>query len=125
MWVEIDKSIFEKGAFKALNYIYQILSWYPVGSIPRYNIYIDKERVKHTDNYSKLLDIEHDFENFIDTEFNQFITESTSTAQPDHCISTQKKTNHWSIEEAIPFFQQPVSILVENNKNDAYFVRAI
>ncbi|MFK7797468.1 MAG: hypothetical protein AB8E82_08435, partial [Aureispira sp.] len=46
-------------------------------------------------------------------------------AQPDHCISTQKKTNHWSIEEAIPFFQQPVSILVENNKNDAYFVRAI
>ena len=55
MWVEIDKSIFEKGEFKALNYIYQILSWYPVNSIPRYNILINKQRVEHTDNYSKLL----------------------------------------------------------------------
>ena len=41
MWIEIDKTIFEKSDFKGINYLYQILSWFPNGSIPRFIVFVD------------------------------------------------------------------------------------
>jgi hypothetical protein len=58
MWINITKEIFEKAEFKSLNFLYQILSWYPANSFPRYNIVIDTEAVKDTENFNKLSTIE-------------------------------------------------------------------
>jgi len=125
MWIEINKDIFEKSEFKALNYLYQILSWYPSGSMPRYEVFIDLEKVKHTGNYKKLKGVEVQFDEFLNVQFNKFITESPQRAKSDYKVTKQKKDNHFNIEEAIRFFTQPVSIILENSKNDSSFIIAI
>lgn len=126
MWIEIDKTIFENSDFKGLNYLFQILSWFPTGSIPRYNIFIDKELCKETDNYNTLCTIENKFDELIETEFDKYINDSSNTTLRDYTVSIDnygfKRLN---IEEAIRFLNQPVSIVVENNKNDAYFIKSI
>lgn len=38
---------------------------------------------------------------------------------------SETKKRHFSKREAIRFLMQPVSVLVENSKNDAYFLRAV
>ena len=58
MWIEIDSDIFQKSDFKGLNYLYQILSWYPNHSIPRYKIFIDLLKVENTQNYEQLKGVE-------------------------------------------------------------------
>ena len=125
MWIEINNDIFEKRDFKGLNYLYQILSWYPKGSIPRYNIFIDLEKVRHTANYQKLKSTETDFDLLLEKQFDDYINDNKKHSSRSYSISRQKKERHFNIEEAIRFFNQPVSIILENNKNDAYFIKAI
>ena len=125
MWVEINKDIFEKGDLKGLNYLYQILSWSPLNSIRRYNIFIDFEKVKDSPNYKKLKEIENKFDELIEAEFNKFITESSRNTKRDYTVTLKKIEGGFTIEESIRFFKQPVSIVLENNKNDAYFIKAI
>lgn len=125
MWVEIDKDIFEKGDLKGLNYLYQILSWSPLNSNRRYNIFIDIEKIKHSPNYKKLKEIENKFDELIEAEFNKFITENSSNTKRDYTVTLKKIEGGFNIEESIRFFKQPVSIVLENNKNDAYFIKAI
>ena len=128
MWIEIHKDIFEKSEFDGLDYLFRILSWYPQHSIKRYNIFIDLEKIKSTENYSKFKLIQKDFDLFIDQQFNDFITESQNKNLKDYSVAIENRRNHpkiFNIEEAIRFFKQPVSIILENNKNDAYFIKAI
>jgi len=125
MWIEIDKNIFENSDFKGLNFLFQILSWYPLGSIPRYNIFIDLEKIKSTHNYQKLRNAEKDIDLLIETQFNDFINENKKAKTRDYIISSTKGEKNFDVEEAIRFFNQPVSIILENNKNDAYFIKAI
>ena len=55
MWINITKDIFDNSDFKGLNYLYQILSYNPTASTrPRYNIVVNTEKVKETDNFKKL-----------------------------------------------------------------------
>jgi len=125
MWIEINKDIFETSEFKSLNYLYQILSWFPNDSIPRYKVFIDLEKVKNTDNYKKLKGIEVLFDEFLNAQFDEFINISPQRAKSDYKITKLKKNNHFNVEEAIRFFNQPVSIILENNKNDSSFIIAI
>jgi hypothetical protein len=125
MWIEIKADIFEKRGFKSLNFLYQILSWYPKGSIPRYDIFIDLEKIRHTDNYKKLKNTEIDFELLLEKQFDDFINDNKKNSPRAYSISHQKQEKYFNIEEAIRFFNQPVSIILENNKNDAYFIKAI
>lgn len=122
MWINIAKEIFEKSDFKSLNFLYQILSWYPDGSSPRYNIVVDTEKVKDTDNFKKLLSIEKSLEEFLKLEYNNFATFASAIS---YRIAQNKAQNNFNLEEAILFFNQPVSIVLENNKNDSLFIRAI
>lgn len=117
MWVEINKKCFENSDFKSLNHLFQILSWYPYNSIARYNIFIDKDKVKHTPHYQTLQSIEVSFEEFIDIEFDKYINDGASIKY--------KIDVDFNVEEAIRFFNQPISIILENNKNDAYFITAL
>lgn len=125
MWVQIDRDIFDESNLKGLNYIFQILSWYPQNSIPRYKIFIDLDDVRETSNYRELKSIEKNFDELIEAQFNEFVTSSTSRLKKDYIITNKKGSLKFNIEEAITFFSQPVSIILENNKNDAYFIKSI
>lgn len=123
MWINITKDIFENSDFKALNYLYQVLSYKPSGSLkPRYNIVIDTDKVKETVNYKKLSSIERSLKEFLDLEYSYFKTYGQNIS---YKISSLKKDNHLNVEEALTFLNQPVSIILENNKNDAEFILAI
>jgi hypothetical protein len=125
MWVEIKKDIFEKSDFKSICYILQLLSWFPYGSISRYNLLVDAESIKNTANYEKLITTFNEFKELIDSEFNDFVN---NAAHVNFQISTSNKKNEsniFNIEESVRFFNQPFCIILENSKNDAYFVKAI
>ena len=124
MWIEISKDIFEDSDIKGLSYIFQILSWYPK-QISRYNVFIDLDEIKKTDNYVKLKGIDSNFDEFIENQFNEFILTNSNKKNRDYIISNNKSLNSFNIEESIRFFNQPISIILENNKNDAYFIKAI
>ncbi len=124
MWIEINKDIFEDSDIKGLNYIFQILSWFPK-NISRYNVFIDLDEIKHTDNYIKLKGTDSNFDEFVEQQFNEFILTNSKKKKRDFIISNKIFLNSFNIEESIRFFSQPISIILENNKNDAYFIRAI
>ncbi len=122
MWINITKEIFDKAEFKSLNFLYQILSWYPSGSCSRYNIVVDTEKVFDSENFRKLSAVEKSLKEFLDIEYTNFTNENSNIS---YKISYEKKLNNFNIEEAIIFFNQPVSIVLENNKNDSQFILAI
>jgi hypothetical protein len=123
MWINVTKNIFENSDFKGLNYLYQVLSYKPSGSLkPRYNIVIDTDKVKDTPNFKKLSTIEKSLVEFLDIEYSYF---KTYGQKMSYKISSIKKDNHFNIEEALIFLNQPVSIILENNKNDSEFILAI
>lgn len=122
MWINITRDIFEKSDFKGLNFLYQILSFNPsTSSRPRYNIIVDVENVKNTVNFNKLATIEPNIISFLEDELNYYVTSSDI---PYKVTSTKGELNY-NLEEAIMFLNQPVSIILENNKNDAEFILAI
>ena len=123
MWINITKEIFDKADFKSLNYLYQILSWYPSWSKnKRYGILIDTEKVKDTNNYKQLSLTEKSLTEFLDLEYSYYVTENSNK---DYSITYRKGNNNFNLEESIVFFNQPVSIILENNKNDSEFILAI
>ncbi|WP_312075672.1 hypothetical protein [Chryseobacterium sp.] len=125
MWIQISKDIFETADFKGLNYIYQILSWFPKDN-PRYKIFIvPNQDLKKTQNYKNFKVSDYDFENLVEQQFNEFIQTQPTGKNCDYTITNQKGNKNFNIEEAIRFFSQPISIILENNKNDAYFIKAI
>jgi hypothetical protein len=129
MRIEISKDIFENSDFQGLAYIFQILTWSPVNSIPRYNVFINTDKISHTLNYKKLVFLNPQTETIqakiIDEEFTEAILTSKQNANINFRITNKKGSKNFTIEEAIRFFSQPVSIVLENNKNDSYFVEAI
>ncbi|WP_278551775.1 hypothetical protein [Elizabethkingia bruuniana] len=124
MWIKIAKDIFENADFKGLNYIYSVLSWFPK-TIPRYKIFIDQQTVEQTENYQIFVKSDLNFKNLIDQQFNEFIQSQPSNSKVDYIVTNQKGINCFNIEESIRYFSQPISIILENNKNDAYFIKAI
>jgi len=121
MWIEIEKDIFESADFKGLNYILQLLTWYPTTSVPRYNLFIHYEKLEQLENYIKLSDID---KKIIETEFDAAITSGITNGK---YIVTNADTleNTFNIEEAILFLNQPVYIVIENSLNDSYFLNSI
>lgn len=123
MWINITKNIFDNSDFKGLNYLYQVLSYKPTSaSKPRYNILVDTEKVKDTSNFKKLLSIEKSLVEFLDLEYSYFKTYGQNIS---YKISSLKNDYYFNVEEALIFLNQPVSIILENNKNDAEFILAI
>lgn len=125
MWVEIAKDTFQKAEFKSLNFLFQILSWSPNNEYSRYNIFVDTEKTKDSVNFKLLSKIEKSLKEFLDTEFDDFVTSKPKNAQRDYRITYHKSDNNFNIEEAIHFLNQPVSIILENNKNDSTFIISI
>ena len=122
MWINITKDSFYNSDFKGLNYLYQIITFKPTNySKPRYNIAIDVDNVQNSDNFKLLKNIEPSLKEFLEEEYNVYVTSSHIPFK----ITSKKGTKNLNVEEAIMFLSQPVSIVLENNKNDAEFILAI
>ena len=125
MWISIGKDIFENSDFEGLSYIFHILSWSPKNSISRYNVLIDLEDIKQLENYTKLKEVVQNIDLLLEKEFDDFINTKPKNSKADFNITNKKDVSNFNIEESIRFFGQPVSIVLENNKNDAYFIKSI
>lgn len=125
MWIEICKDTFEISDFKSLNFLHQILSWYPSESFPRYNVFVDTNKVLDTDNFKNIAKNDGSFKELLDVEFNYYITTKPKNQRKDYYVTYKKEVNCFNVEESIRFFNQPVSIILENNKNDSSFILAI
>lgn len=125
MWVEIAKDTFQKAEFKSLNFLFQILSWSPSNEYPRYNIFVNTEKLNEFENFELLSSVEKSLKQFLDAEFDDFVNSKPSGAKTDYRITYSKAKNNFNIEEAIHFFNQPVSIILENNKNDSTFIISV
>ena len=112
MIVEIKETLFNDADFKGLHYLIQLLMYKQ-----RYTLFIEWTQVKNTHFYQAL-----DLDERLDMEenYNKIILEGT---EPHYSVSNDK--NDFTIEEAIRFFNQPVSIILENSLNDQYFLKAI
>ena len=114
MIVEIKEDIFKGNDFKGLNYLIQILTYKQ-----RYQLFVEWTIIKDTGLYQKF-DIDDQKE--IEESYNKIILEGT--LEPKYIIS-ENDSSYFDIEEAIRFFNQPVSIILENSLNDQYLLRAI
>jgi hypothetical protein len=77
--------------------------------------------VKNSSNFQLLKTIEPSLEEFLEAEFNVYANGSDIPYQ----ITSKKGKHNFNEEEAIIFLSQPVSVVLENNKNDAAFILAI
>lgn len=121
MWIKIKKDIFDSSDFKGLNFLLQILTWYPSNSIPRYNVFINTSKVGDSLSYKNLSEID---KKIIETEFDEAITKGIKNG--NYLITNRNdRPNTFKIEEAIMFLTQPVYIVIENSLNDSYFLKTI
>jgi len=121
MWIEIKKDVFEKSDFRTLNFMLQLLMWTPTESADRYNVLIDNETVNKTENYKKLQELD---KLLFQKQFEDF-GNNTETIKYSITLKKSNRMNELNLEEAVRFFNQPISIIVENSLNDGYFLQAI
>ncbi|SHN45784.1 hypothetical protein [Chitinophaga sp. CF418] len=121
MWIEIKKDIFENlSDFKSLNFLLQLLTWTPDGSVQRYQVLIDFDKVGQFDSYKQISPFDKEL---IAAEFDNFVMTGGKTRY--YVTNDNKTPNTFNLEESIRFFIQPASIILENSKNDALFIEAI
>ena len=128
MVIELYHDLFNVGDFRALNLFVQLCMYKD-----RYRLYIDLFDVQENDSFKRL-----------DFDDRQILTQSYNEAMQNQNIQRKQKTivdvdyivktnpTHdaediieFNLNEALTFFEQPVSIVLENSLNDAYLMQAI
>jgi hypothetical protein len=124
MVINIDKKIFKKRDFKSLNFFIQLCTYKN-----RYKVYTDLDEDLKNSKEFKRLDYEDQFlleENYNNLAQVQLI-ESDVFLNSKYIVTTEFKQdkNSFTLDEAIRYFIQPISIILENSKNDACFMKTI
>jgi len=113
MIIEIKKELSNSNDWKSLNYLIQILTYRQ-----RYELFIECSIIKEAEHWKKL-----DIDEQIEYIYKKIIQEGT---EPKYFVAINNNQNNcFNIEEAIQFFNQPISIILENSLNDQYFLLAI
>ena len=124
MVIEIDRNVFKVRNFKGLNFFLQMCTYKN-----RYEVYTEINEELLNSNEFKRLDYED--QSLLQDNYNNFITnqsiESDVFLMSNYFITTEinEEDNKFTIDEAIRYFIQPISIVLENSKNDAYFINTI
>ena len=118
MMVEFSSSIFMGNDFKGVNYLLQLCTYKN-----RYKVFVElTESIKKAPIFKEL---HYDDQQVLIQEYNSVI-QSPEFVNPDCIICENPSTDtEFNIEEAIRYLIQPVSIIVENSKNDSYFLKSI
>lgn len=115
MLIEIKDNIFSGNDFKGLNFLIQLSTYKH-----RYDLFVDLSSVQDFEFYKRL---DSEDKSILEDYFNQSIQNSQAEC-PRYTVSGTG-IEHFNLEEAIRFFVQPVSIILENSLNDAYFIKAL
>jgi len=124
MIIEIKKEVFNERDFKGLNFFLQLCTYRD-----RYKIFTEIDNDLINSNGFKRLD--YDDQLLLKENYNSFITNQTIQSNiipsSDYFVTTEitEEKEYFTIDEAIRYFIQPLSIILENSKNDAYFINAI
>jgi len=118
MMVEFNNSLFDGNDFKGVNYLLQLCTYKN-----RYKVFVElTENIKETLIFK---DLNYDDQQLLIQEYNTII-QSPEPIHPSYVICENPSTDHeFNIEEAIRYLIQPVSIILENSKNDSYFLKSI
>lgn len=118
MQIELSPDIFTHENFQGLNFLVHVCFYKG-----RYDLFIDLAALKGNDAYERLDRI--DREN-IELEFNKTITNGSKKTKKTVVVSESNFGNkYFTIDDAIRYLTQPVSILVENSLNDRYFIEKL
>ncbi len=118
-WVRIDRDVFKNTEFDTLVFLFGILSYDPSNiGFCKANFYIDGH-IEDLENYKKLSGTYKKLlELYSDDQVNNSIKY--------RIVSNHKGVNYkFIIQEAIRFFQMPISVVLENSLNDGFFLKAI
>jgi hypothetical protein len=121
MWIEIKKDIFSGNDQDQLNYLLLGLTYNPVNSIIRYNVYVDIEKVENLPLFVKLSN------NIKDILREEYVAYNTGSKPKIFYIVSysNNKNNIFNLEESLRFFKEALFIIVENNKNDSEFMKSV
>lgn len=115
MLIEIKDNIFSGNDFKGLNFLIQLATYKH-----RYDLFVDLSIIQDFEFYKRL---DNEDKSILEDYFNQSIQNSQAEC-PQYTVS-DIGIEHLNLEEAIRFFVQPISIILENSLNDAYFIKAL
>jgi hypothetical protein len=120
MRIKIENQVFEDTDFKSLNFFIQLCTFEN-----RYKLFIDITKELETTYTYKRIDIDDRKE--IEEQFNSYYQNSTDESSINYYILKEESEEKikFTINEAIRFFIQPISIILENSKNDAYFLNSV
>jgi len=120
MRIKIENQVFEDTDFKSLNFFIQLCTFEN-----RYNLFIDITKELESSYTYKRIDFDDRKE--IEEQFNSYYQNSIENSSINYNIvneESEEKTK-FTLNEAIRFFIQPISIILENSKNDAYFLNSV
>ncbi|WP_299179446.1 hypothetical protein [uncultured Chryseobacterium sp.] len=124
-WIKIGKEAFISNDESDINSLLSTLIWRPKDSIIRYNFFVDIAPNKIIDvvNYQNLPQINRA------KLIEQYKAAVISGKYKKFKYLVTKKDyyqrHEFDVSQAIKFFSRPVSLLLENGRNDAYFLKAI
>ena len=118
MIIELKSDLFEDVEFSDLNHLIITLTYKG-----RYDIFTDITKIQSLSLFQRL---DQDYRTELEQRFSSYMTQQQFTSRPDYFVThVTTRNNEFTIPEADKFFNQPVSIILENNLNDAYFIKAL
>lgn len=124
MVIEFDKNVFDSTDFKGINFLLQLCTYKN-----RYEVFV--EFAFGIENTLIFKELHYDDQELLRQIYNSRVQAQNSGSgdiivTPNYVVCKNPTTDRQlNIEEAIRFLIQPVSIILENSKNDSYFVEAI
>ena len=121
MWIKIEKDVFSHPvSVKKLDFLIQLLTWASDKDVPRYHVFVELTTVGQLASYSALSQFNREL---IEDEYDLFVNASQEVRY--FITNNNNRHNRFNLDESIRFFLQPVSVILENSKNDASFINAI
>lgn len=129
MVIELFHDLFHDRDFKPLNLLIQLCTYKA-----RYGLYTDLFFIHNNETFKRLDAIDREI---LTQSYNEAINKQSSNSKviklidPNYVIkTTPNHTNtsepiEFNLDEALYFLNQPVSVVLENSLNDAYFIQAI
>jgi hypothetical protein len=117
MLIKITKDVFESDNDKAVKLLIDEICYHA-----RYELFIDLESLEAFQNINLYHSLDADYQEIIKRSFIRVIEQSLES---NFVITKNGLGNTFTIEEAMRFLNQPVSIILENSVNDAYFLKAL
>lgn len=120
-YIVLDRDVFENTNDDTLVFLFGILSYDPDETgFCKAKLYINSEIV-NSEKYKSLSAV---YKNLLDTNYKDQVYSGTKTK---YKIASNHRGEifRFTIDEAIRFFQMPISVILENSLNDGYFMKAI